>query len=306
MKNLDLFLRRIPKSFVCLSLILFLTLLFSGCEDNPTELEDYDPEPVLSAFLENGEALEEIWLERVAPLEGVYDPLDHGITGADVRIFGGGDTLRMVDDPQKPGRYVPETGMELIPRDWVEYRIEITTLQDEFLWAETVMPLKLDTVAVVLADEEGNIFPVTEGDALNRNMPNMFWMWETDTAHGFIGQITNLRDLDELVPLDPDWDPNDPDDELEIAQKGRHGFTIMRHDARVITIPWVFFRWEGPTLIELYSISDDYWQYLFTLMRTYQGLIANIHTNVHGGLGIFGARAGQGFEVYMKKVEPIE
>jgi len=286
---------------------LFLSvLIFVGCDDTPTELKNYDPEPVLSAFISNGEPVSEVWLERIAPLEGYYNPADNGIVGAEIKIFGGGDTLNMVDDTAMPGRYIPVPDEELIPRSFVNYHIEVITPVDEVLTAETLMPDKIDSdsVHIVLIDDDGNFDLVSEGDTLNRNMSNMYWQWTAvDSAGGYQGKITALTDREDLVPLDPGWDPNDTDDKLDPDDRGRVGWMTMRWDQQVITLPWIFFQWEGPTMIELYAISHDYYEYLFSLMRVQQGMINTTHSNIEGGLGIFGAVSKYGFEIYMEKVE---
>ncbi|NQU05914.1 MAG: hypothetical protein HQ568_07460 [Calditrichaeota bacterium] len=58
-------------TFTLLTLILPLIFIF-GCDDTPTEVSDYQYEPVLSAFLSSGKTITEAdtiaFLERVQPL----------------------------------------------------------------------------------------------------------------------------------------------------------------------------------------------------------------------------------------------
>ena len=285
-----------------------LMLISGGCESTPTEVDKYNPEPVLTAFVYNGEPIEEVFLERVGPLFSTYRFEDFGITNADIKIFeiGGNDTLHLSPDPAKDGRYVPTAGELMIPKSRTNYKIEAQIPGAEFLWAEAAVPDKFDTLEVVLIDGDGNIFNVQDGDTLTRNHPNMFWRWDIDTTGGFVGGYAGLivaeTPRDSLVPLDPDWDA--VEDSLEDNERGRAGWTVFRHDALWTTIAWAFFNWEGPNRIELQAVSRDYWDYLYSSMRVQQGMLENPIFNINGGLGIFGGISRRSFTIYLKKVEP--
>ncbi len=297
------------------SYILFilagLAFMFAstGCESTPTEVEEYDPEPVLYAYLTNSEPFEEAFLERGTPLFDHYDFEDAAITGAEIKIFdcASGDTLHLMDDQEKPGRYIPVAGEELIPRGRHHYRIECRTPDGEFVWSETSVPVAFDTVAIELVDMYGTVYPVSEGDTLTRNHPNMFWRWAIDTTGGFVGGYAGLivaeTPRDSLVPLDPDWDPNDPDDALDDEDRNAVGWTVFRYDAEWTTIAWAFFEWEGPTRIELQAISAGYYDYLFSSFRAMQGMLENPIFNINGGLGVFAGLSKKEFHIYMKRVE---
>ncbi|HHE46771.1 MAG TPA: DUF4249 family protein [Bacteroidetes bacterium] len=280
----------------------------TGCESTPAEAEKYDPQAVLYAYLTNGEPVGEVYLERIAPLFNRYDFEDAAITGAEIVIFDtdSGDTLHLTDDPQKHGRYIPVPGEELIPRGRRHYRIECSTPDGEFLWSETSVPDTFISLNILLIDQNGER-PVSEGDTLTRNDPNMFWRWEIDTTGGFVGGYAGLivaeTPRDSLVPLDPDWDPNDPDDALEEEDRDAVGWTVFRYDAEWTTIAWAFFEWEGPTRIELQAVSVDYYNYLWSNFRVMQGMLERPVFNINGGLGIFAGLSKKVFHVYMKRVE---
>lgn len=283
--------------------------LSAGCDNTPTEVEDYNPEPVLSAFLCNGEPVTEVFLERVAPLLDYYEFENNGITGALITISGAGDTLHFIDDEHMRGRYIPAPGESLIPLGLVTYRIEVVTPapHNEYIWAETLVPGQIEEhgpVQINLEDEMGNVYQVQEGDTLNRMMPNMIWHWsDVDSAAGFQGIALSLADRDSLISLDPGWDPDDPDDELEDYQKQRVNYQVMRFDQRSVKIIWLAFHWEGPYRVELLAISQSYWDYLFSMMRVDQGLINNVPTNINGGTGIFAAISKFSMNIYMEKVQ---
>lgn len=281
-----------------------MTLL--GCDSTPTEVEDYDPEPILSGFLFLGRPVEEIRLERVASLYLPFEGVDHGIANADMRIFGIGttDTLDLEEDPSESGRYIPVAGQSLTPQALVKYRIEVTTPQNEFIWAESLMPGAVEkngAVEILLTHSDGTEQTVSDGDTLNRTMPNLTWRWsDVDSAYGFQGLALCLTPRDSLIPLDPDWDPNDPDDELEEIDKDRAGWGIYRHDQRFVKILWWAFEFVGWYKVELLALSQSYYDYLFSQFRVEQGLINRPTTNINGGIGIFSCLSTHTMQIYME------
>ncbi len=276
--------------------VLVVLALLAGCGDQPTEVEDYEQEAVLSAFLTNGQPVEQVYLERVAPLNGYYDPEDHGITGADLFVFpaGGGDTLLLEDDPDVPGHYLAPAGADWSPAGMTRYRLEAYKQSDEVdVWAETVVP---DTFSL-------EVLPGTAvGDTLTRLHPNLVLRWtDADSAGGFILNVICLTPEDSLVPLDPDFDPEE--DEVDEDYPPRSMMEFMRHDQREVTIPWFLFQYEGPHRVDLLAVPPIYYEYVTTLFRIGQGQGADIPSNVNGGLGIFAGTASHSFEVYLKRIE---
>ncbi len=294
------------------SIIVVTFLTLTGCDSTPTEVEDYDPEAVLSGFLYLGRPVEEIRLERVASLYLPFEGVDHGIAGADMKIFaiGSVDTLYLVEDASESGRYVPDTTIatnSMTPQALITYRIEVTTPQDEFLWAEALMPGAMEEhgpVEIILTNQDGVEFPVSDGDTLNRTMPNLTWSWsDVDSVAGFQGMALCLTPRDSLVPLDPDWDPNDPDDEIEEEDRDRIGWGIYRKDQRSIKIFWMAFPWIGWYNVEMLALSQSYYDYLFSLFRVDQGLINEPTSNINGGIGIFACVSTHSMRIYMEKAQ---
>ncbi len=277
------------------------TLMLAGCSSQPTEVADYKPQVVMTGYLFNGEPLAEVFLERVAPFAPSYDPRNYGIANAHVRVFGGGDTVTLVDDPAYHGRYVPPTGVYFIPRSKTHYRIEATTPESEALWAETIVPDTLSQVNIYLSPDYGiHRLPVREGDTLNRDDPNMFWEWSpVDSAGGYVGVILALTPADSLVPLDPNYDPTK--DSIKVEERRRARYTVTRADQHIFTISWLWFRWQGPQRIELQAVSPDYYEYMFTMQRVEQGVLDKPSTNINGGLGIFSGISRKAIQIVMKK-----
>ncbi len=206
MKNLNLILASEKTNTLSgfLLFILFLTVIM-GCDDTPTEVTNYSPEAYLSAFLENGTPVHEVWLERLAPLEEYYDPSTTGERNAQITIYEvNGDSLQMVEDPDSLGwgRYIPAPGQSLTPESFRDYRIRVVTSSNEILEAQTSMPGTIDSASVVLIDLETMEFrEVQEGDTLTREDPNLYFIWKTvEGAGGYVDIKDSLNVWNRVIP----------------------------------------------------------------------------------------------------------
>lgn len=275
------------RALAAMSTLLAL-LVLSGCDSSPTEVRDYDPQPVLTAYLMRGDPVREVYLQRVAPLVGFYDPREHGIVGAEVVVtrIDVPDTLRLCDDPQERGHYVAED-TTWVPVGKGRYRIH-ARFGTEHLWAETVVPDSFDLEVLPR--------PVA-GDTLTRNDPPIVLSWSaSDSAGGYAFNVMSLAPEDSLIPLDPDFDPEDAEDDTLTQSAG----WVMRSDQRVQTIPWIIFRWVGPYRMSVMAVTKDYYDYAFAWMRISGGVEMVPPTNINGGLGIFAGFSRHQFEFCMK------
>ena len=278
--------------------LLFLVVIFWGCEDNPTEVEDYNPEPVLSAFLYNGEPVEEVFLERVGSLYSYYDPNDYGIPGADIIIFpiidniSAGDTLHFEESshPDSNGVYKPVAGESLIPEGNVSYRIEARkSSEDLYLWAETVVP---DTFTLVVNNY--TIINDTLQGTLDWSMPNMHFEYSSaENSSGYVYTQTCFTPDSLLEWLDPDEDPADIDLEPDLFIQ-----TFFVETASSGDVPWIAFSYIGWHRIDLEAVSLGYMEYLTSTI--YEDGIETQY-NVNGGLGIFGGLFRNSFYLYIDR-----
>jgi len=289
-----------------------------GCDDTPTEVDNYQRQPVLSAFLINGQPFEEAWLERGAGMNDVYDMANAGIDDATMMISNlAGDTLlNLIPDPSSKGRYIPADGEEFIPQSRQTYKIEAWTTapQNEYLWATALVPGMVEEhgpmQVFLVSDDLMDTTIVADGDTLNRTMNTMVWSWyDIDLVGGFQGIIIAQTPREDLIPLNPDWEPpvdplnEDDDDYIGPEDRQRAGWTFMRHDQRQITLAWIFFRWEGPQKVQFNALSGAYYDYVFSEMQAEFGAIERPEFNINGGLGIFGAYSEQSINIYMEKVD---
>ncbi|MFH1862772.1 MAG: DUF4249 family protein [bacterium] len=280
---------------LCFALLTILT----GCDTEPTAIEDYTPEPILTAFLYAQEPVGEVYLERVGSYYAYYDPLNHGISDAEILLIqldgaGSGDTLHFAESshPDSNGVYRPV--QVHLAQPLAHYRIEAyKPAENLHLWAETVVP---DTFALqvnypIMAD--------TLRDTLDRTEENIYLQWTlVDSSGGYITNVTCLDDS--FIPLDPDFNP----DEDEIPEdSSRWFFDITFEGYTEKSVAWILFQYEGWHRVELQAANEAYFAYFFSWLYMQQWQMTSLEYNVQGGLGIFGGLARRGFYVYVEKEE---
>ena len=273
-----------------------LVVLFSilGCEDNPTEVEDYDPQPVLTCFLYNGEPVMRVYLERVGSLSSWYNPAEHRIADADIILFPvdnptAGDTLhfREVFDPEEGWTYAPMPNEMLIPESFRRYRIEARKpSEDVYVWAETTVP---DTFTLVVSPYTVEFDTISV--PLDWNDPPIRLDWTTaDSAAGYVYNSL-LLDPYPWVQLDPDMWEEDPNI-LEVE--------VLNYGANTAEVPWFAFNWVGLHEVEFQAGSIEYLEYCESI---YSAENIDPISNINGGLGIFGGLSRQNFYLYMQRVQ---
>jgi hypothetical protein len=292
------------KSFLIVG-IGALLLALSSCENQPTEVQDYTPQPVLQAFLYRGEPLTQVAFQRVAPLQGVYNPADYGIADAQIIIYPlnvpSPDTLHLVQhsDPDSANLYVPAPGESLIPQGKMRYRIEAGKPSENlFIWAETLVP---DTFSFTVIPVPMALQPDTL-DTLSRYDDPLYLNWTLpDSGGGFVLSVTCQTPFDSLIPLDPDFEIGV--DSLKAEDVDLTSLWSMRYDQQDMLVPWFMFTFQGWHQVYLESVAVEFYDYMLTMFRLQQGIPVQLEGNINGGLGIFAGLSKHAFWVYVKRVE---
>lgn len=290
--------RHIGSNSVLFISAVFLLFILIGCDSTPTEVEDYTPEPILTAFLYNGEPVGEVRLERVANLYGYYDPeaLDNLISNAEVYLIqldgtSAGDTLFFSED--LPGVYFPNEPDTV--QSTVHYRLEAKKSSENlYLWAESIVP---DTFSLVVnpapIDTIDNI-PILDTMTWGGQPITLQWS-ESNLSAGYVMNI--VCEEDSYIPLDPEYEFTENED------SSRASFDIALEGALENTIPWIHFRWQGWHRIDLLAVDEGYFEYFISLFRMQFGQVDALEYNVQGGLGIFAGVSRRSFRVYVDRAE---
>lgn len=294
----------VPIRTVMLAVLIVTLALSVGCDKNPTEQEDYVPEPVLTAFIHTGEPVDTIYVEWVGLFHAPYDPAHLGVDNANVVMYpvqnaDGSDadsTGRALYFHQAGigGEYAPNN-LAFIPETLVRYRMEVhssevdlhaeTTVPDTFSWKITQdgNPVSVDPLT--------NEFQGARGDTLTRMDAPLYFEWtESVGADGYeLGILTDVPRA-EAVPIDTTFDMEDQDTIDMLKNVALYGYQPAPDYQRAITLIGAFFFWQGRTRVSVVAGSYDYYNYMFTnLVFSSMGATVNPYSNVIGGRGIFGA-----------------
>lgn len=296
------------------ALLIPLTMGLTGCDDDPSELEDYNPDPVLTAFLKNGQPVDSVMVEWVGSFHATYDPAQLGINDADVVLYPVLDPNGSAADSSgralyfhhvgPGGKYVPNDA-NFIPEPLVRYAMRVTS-PDAEMYAETTMPdtfttdvsqagkpLTIDPVTNQLIDSNGYTL-----STMTRSEEELFFRWsESEGSGGYLLGIHATGDPDTIRPLDAEYDSTDADQVEFWEMMPKFVYTPAPDYQNAITLAWIYLNWTGPTDVLIQACSDDYYLYMFTSL-TFQGA-DNIYSNVQGGYGIFGALTQQTVHIEM-------
>jgi len=308
-----------------LNLMLGLLIMLSstGCEVEDEELESYDPEPVIHAYLEVGQPFGIVHLEWVnTKIYSIHYPGKTFIPHARVLIYPISDELNHVNfqgeevdtafyyvDPEAPIFYQldptkPDPG--IVQPGW-RYRVEASRSDEFNLWAETTSPDTFNVTCTNFASIN-DVMDSVPVDPQNFSDPfptfifgqevqdgiHLEWTgaWPvTDSSInpviGYVNNVVALTDEDLLWPLDPDFEAGD---ELDYEDESRAEIFILPDYISDINLNWLDFKWEGAHRVDVAALSVDYYLYLNSQSdEEEEDTPILLESNVHGGLGCFGA-----------------
>lgn len=281
------------------ALVVGLALLVGGCDviESPT----VGQQPVVEAYLVEGDTLPEVRLSRTAPVDASSGGQE-AITGADVLIeqvgpdgAPGETTMYRTDSA---GVYVPD-GSAPVVQGGATYRLRATLPGGQDLSAETTIPTDL---ALVQAEN-------TESTFLSENQPSFTLTRATvrDAPVVFIFTTVSLLDFDttpdeELIrQLTPFYEDGFDEDEDDIRDFRVNASPIVNEgnyedngDGTITTdYPWIALAFCGRNEVAVSVLDRAMYDYIRTVGAQQGALspgeIPNIVDNIDGGTGIFGS-----------------
>ena len=296
---------------------IFIFVL-AGCDENPTDIEDYEPEPMLSAYIYNGEPVTEVFLEWTDYFLGSYNRDDQAILAADIRVYpvnadgtlDSANVIQLMDDPATLGKYI-STDMNQLIAGLETYKIVVNDTINGFeLTSTTTVPgdfdlyiLPPDSINFQLVPQTPNTLQLPNStDSLTREAPQILLAWNPpDSNAGYIVNYICLVDTVDLVPLDPDFIIGE--DEVESEDKARFNLDFLLKDQDFYTMPWLIFNWVGTYEITFMATCFDYFNYVNYGMTVMMGQTLDLPTNITGGQGIFGGLNRYTFKVTLKRID---
>lgn len=281
------------------ALVVGLVLLVAGCDlvESPT----VGQQPVVEAYLVEGDTLPGVRLSRTAPVDASSGGQE-AITGATVMIeristdgAPGETTMYRVDSA---GVYVPD-GSAPVVEGGATYRFRATLPGGQELSAETIIPTDL---ALVRAEN-------TESTFLSPNQPSFTLTRATvrDAPVVFIFTTVSLLDfdamtndelIDKLTPFYEDGFDADDDDIRDLRVNAspivNEGNYDNNEDGTITTdYPWIALAFCGRNEVSVSVLDRAMYDYIRTVDAQQGALspgeIPNIVDNIDGGTGIFGS-----------------
>ncbi len=310
--------------FLGLLILLIASFSFLGCDSEPDELQNYQAEPVLHAYLENDKTFGHIWLERVfTDIGNFYSPLDNGIDNAEIIIFPIRDDLNDLEitvttadtvwytvDDDTSGLY--RTTSPNIVQPGYRYRIEVTIGTGdnaESMWAEETAPDNFEITDIecgypdmmrfvdVVPDDPFNLPDSFQTFTVEDEIMTFTWedawpyvSYDDEPMVGYVLNYITYMDPDSaIISIDPDYDYDDEDNELIWDEIDRAGWTISPDYYTSIDVIWLFFDFVAPHRLDVIAGSRGYYKYMFAIIQGDQNPDQLPESNIQGtGFGCFG------------------
>jgi hypothetical protein len=274
-------------------MMTLLIALAPGCaERDPNDL--FAPEAgtiVVDAFLVVGEPFPEIVLSQTLAPNIPFAPEDALLSGATVRISGGGTVVDYQEAFSQSGLYVNATS-ELVAPGTV-YRLEITAADGRNVRASTLTPRPFSVDSWVVLDNTGeNVIRrlatfADIGDSVfahpeNQLLYSQGLLEARFDAEGIVGFQVGIfsRSPGSPIIIDPEFVDDEDLEDLPRANSS----PPLETPGGTVRLPWFAIFFEGKYVFRVWAMDRNW----FDLARTEPTLSG-------GGFG-FGGQAGDNFE----------
>ena len=281
------------------ALVVGAALLLSGCDviESPT----IGQQPVVEAYLVEGDTLPEVRLSRTAQVDASPGGQE-AITGAEIVIeqlgADGASGETTLYRPDSAGVYVPD-GPAPVVQGGATYRFRATLPGGAEVSAETTIPTNLSLVEAVNTEstflsEQQPSFTVTRADV--RDAPVVFIF--TTTSLLDFNAMTDEEIRAEFTPFYDDGFDEDEDDVRDfrvnpspIVNQGNYE---DNGDGTITTdYPWIALAFYGQNEVAVSVLDRALYDYIRT-QGAQQGALSpgeipNVVDNIDGGTGIFGS-----------------
>lgn len=272
-----------PLYFYLFSLIFFLSL--TGCEEREIleQAQDFESKIVVNSIFSSDTP----WEVRLHTSRNVLDPTSHiqHVDGAEVSILDVDTDQETILENRDSGYYVNEN---VFPVEGHTYQIIVSTDDYEYISAESNVPKRVelseDPLVITRVNGSSVYFDIS---FLINDDPNVdeYYLWE-------VYQLSSTTELTEEDPRQIPVDFGETDNPLSmdngaISLKDPTSFKISINDDEIENKDGV----ETFIQIKAYSVSKDFYKY--TLAQNTSQINSSInqtpyHSNIDGGIGIFG------------------
>jgi len=266
-----------------------------GCTE-PTSTYEYRKEPVVSATLLAGQAVDTLWLSWSGQVDQYYTRANLAITGALVIVSESGgafaDTLSY--DVHFPGRYYSASpSKKILPTHTYDLYIRTPAPDVRVITAQTSVP---DTFSITNAT-------LRSGDTVRYDLSapvNTFSWTPSNNFSTYLPTIASLDPHPSLIPKAFYRDTNSTNFKRPDLVVYRIG---LPKEQTSTELPWVFLNYFGRTRFDVFAVDENCADFLKQWNALQGGELKEIRYKLNGGIGVFcsKAQAKNGFEVVLKK-----
>ena len=282
-------------------LLILLCLAACAAERQPGDLfgsVEEENELVVDGILLVDQALPELFVRRILPLDRAYSREAAAVTGARVRILQGDQAFVYAADPEAPGRYLPPPEVPLV-EPLTEYRLEVEA-DEKTVRASTTTPDRMRVRRAVLIDETtGEILRTLKsfaeaGEGVYTAPENQITYLEglleirlePVEVEAYQAAIFTLEEEPTLVDEDLEDFFDEDFDDLRANQSP----PLAVRDG-IVRWPWFAVAFTGRSLIKVFALDYNWFEY------------ARSSPDLQENQGGFGGLAGENFERPFFEVE---
>jgi len=263
--------------------VLFLVII-SSCEDVP-DFDQGESEPVVEAFIYEGESVDDIYLKKTVPFNSGSDIEPEPIYDAIITISNNGQDFVLSQVKNEPGRYFYD-GADLSINIGDSYQLAFE-YEDRIISSITTIPNKPDGVLI-----SSSLIEIPEINSLQdlRGFRESFQKtidvsWNNGDGSYFYLVIENIEDRPSSI------DPTDIFGDIGLnfeftSEPTQEGLFQLR--------PMIHYSQYGRHKVTIYKVNEEY-ALLYETSEQDSRDLNEPYTNINNGLGIFSGFASQEF-----------
>lgn len=278
-------------------LLIFLglgSLIVAGCEESPADFE-YKKEVVVSGTLTAERNVDTIKVHWTGEVDKYYSQKSLAITNAIVLIRNAdGSTFDSLVYVDSGVGFYRSNASEKIIQPTKTYSLYIRTPAPDVreVTAITTVP---DTFSIIYATMRNN-----DTVKYDVNAPIHQFIWTPSAfAATYLPTVSSLDQNAAMIPKTFYSDTTSKD--FQRPEKIGYRIGLPKEQTNTV-LPWVFLSYYGRTQFDIYSVDENYNDFLNQIFTAQGGELKEIRYKINGGVGLFGARtqAKNSIVIYLK------
>lgn len=265
-------------------------IIISSCEDVP-DFDSEESEPVVEAFIYEGESVDDIYLKKTVPFNSGSDIEPELISHAIITITSNGQNFVLSPFTDQPGRYFYD-GNDLSVNIGDNYQLTFE-YEDRIISSTTTIPSEPEGVDIspesIEIPEINSLLDLRDFRESFQQTIDVIWN-NTENSYYYL-VIENIEDNPQSI------DPTDVLGGLGINFE----FTTSPTQQNILELrPLIHYTQYGMHKVTIYHVNEEYALLYETSSQDSRDL-NEPYSNINNGLGIFSGFASQ--EVYFEVIK---